>query len=156
MQRWIAAACVVLCLIAGGVYGLWKYKQSRPDFSYVPLPFNPESSEEQREQTAKELRARLLTDEILTGLVRDRDLERKWEYPSEQAAVEDLKRRAIFEAGETDMGKGMKMPTLNIGFRGKRSEQAELQALSKRMMEDVQRVVTPPKPSAEGPVPAKF
>ena len=157
MQRWIVMACVVLALLmGGGVFAVWKIRQSRPDFSYVPLPFNPESSAEQREQTVKEMRGKLLTDTILTGVVRDCDIERKWNHPSEQAAVEDLRRRAIFEAGETDLGKGMKVPTLNIGFRGKKGEHEDLEALAKRMMADVQRVVAPAKESDSGSMPAKF
>jgi len=155
MQRWIVAAAVVLCLLlGGGAFGYWKYKQSGPDFSYVPLPFNPESTEEQRLQSVKEMKEKLLTDTILTGVVRDCNIEQKWKLSSEQGAVEELRRRVIFEAGETNI-KGIPTPTLNIGFRGKVAEHDDLAALAQRMMEDVQRLVIP-KDENSGTVPAKY
>lgn len=156
MQRWIVAFVVVLCLLlGGGAFAYWKMKQNGPDFSYVPLPFNPESSEEQRQQTVAAMKEKLLTQEILTQIVRDCNITTKWKLASEQAAVEEIKRRMIFEAGETKLN-GIPTATLNIGFRGKVSEHNDLAALSKRMMEDVQRLVTPTKTQDAGPIPAKF
>lgn len=156
MQRWIVAAAVVLCLLLGlGAFAYWKVKQNGPDFSYIPLPFNPDTTEGQREQTVKAMKAQLVTDTILTGVARDCGIEAKWDLPSEQAAVEELKRRLIFEAGETKL-KGIPTATLNIGFRGKVAEHKDLQALSNRMMEDVQRVMAPNERQQDNPVPAKY
>jgi hypothetical protein len=145
MQRWIALAALVLCLLGGGaVFGVWKYKQGLPDKRFVPLAFNPDSTEEQRQKSVQDMRERLLTDEILTGVVRDCDVEGKWKLPSEAAAVEELRKRVIIEAGETRI-KGMPVATLNIGFKGIAAEHDELNALAERLMKDVQRLVTPPK-----------
>lgn len=157
MQRWIVAGVFVLCLLlGGGAFAYWKIKkQNTPDFSYVPLPFNPESTEEQRQKTVAQMKEKLLTPEILTQVARDCNITSKWELPSEEAAVEELKRRMIFEAGETKI-KGIPTATLNIGFKGKVSEHDDLQALSQRMMEDVQRLVAPPKTQDAEPIPAKF
>ena len=156
MQRWIVAGVLVLCLLlGGGAFAYWKIKQNGPDHSYVPLPFNPESTEEQREQTVKEMKEKLLTKEILTQVVRDCDITNKWKLASEEVAVEDIKRRIIFEAGETKI-KGIPTATLNIGFKGKVSEHKELVALAHRLMADVERLVTPQKAPDAEPNPAKF
>lgn len=153
MQRWIVLAALVLCLLGGGsVYGYWRYKQNLPDKRWVPLPFNPEVSEAQRLESVKMMRERLLTDEILTGVVRDCDVQGKWELPSEEAAVEELRKRVFIDAGET-VYRGIPAATLNIGFNGKAGERAVLDLLAERMMEDVKRFITPPPPptAAEAP-----
>lgn len=156
MQRWIVAGVLVLCLLlGGGAFAYWKVKQNSPDFSYVPLPFSPESTDEQRRQTVKEMKDKLLTKEILTQVVRDCNITSKWALASEEAAVEEIKRRVIFEAGETKV-KGIPTATLNIGFKGKVSEHKDLVALAQRLMEDVQRLVASAKPQDAEPAPAKF
>ena len=145
MQRWIALAALVLCLLGGGaVFGVWKYKQGLPDKRFVPLAFRPDSTEEQRLASVGMMRERLLTDEILIGVVRDCNIEGKWKLPSEQAALEELRKRVVLEAGETRI-KGMPVPTLNIGFKGIAAEHDELNALAERLMKDVQRLIAPPK-----------
>lgn len=152
MQRWIALAALLLVLFGGAVFGFWKYKQSQPDKRYVPLAFHPESSDEQRVAEVKLLRDKLLTDAILTGVARDCDIERKWDLSGEKEAVADLRRRVILEAGETRMN-GVPTPTMNIGFRGTVGERPELNALSERLMQDVQRLITAGNPQAQ-PAPA--
>lgn len=155
MQRWIALAALVLCLLAGGaVFGVWKYKQGLPDKRYVPLAFNPESTEEQRQKSVEEMREKLLTDEILTGVVRDCDIEGKWKLPSEQAAIEELRKRVVLESGETRI-KGIPVATLNIGFKGIAAEHDDLNALAERLMKDVQRLIAPP-PGESASVPTGF
>ena len=154
MQRWIVVASAVLfLLVGGGAFTYWKVRQNKPDFSYIPLPFTPESTASQREETVKGLRERLITDPILIGLVRDCNIEKQWKLPSEQAAVEELKKRVIFKPGETTI-QGIKMETLNIGFNGIVSEHRELQSLSNRLMEDVQRILS--RPGQPETVPTKF
>jgi hypothetical protein len=156
MQRWIVLAALVLCLLGGGtVVGFWKHRQNQPDRRWVPLPFNPESSEEQRQQSVAQMRERLLTDAILTGVVRDCDVQGKWELPSEAAAVEELKKRAFIDAGEM-LVKGQPVATLNIGFRGKAGESAELDQLAERLMDDVKRLIAPPSRTEASAEPAKY
>lgn len=148
MQRWIVLAALVLCLLGGGsVYGYWKYKQNLPEKRWVPLPFNPEASEAQRLESVKMMRDRLLTDDILTGVVRDCDVQGKWKLPSEEAAVEELRKRVFIDIGET-IFKGIPTATLNIGFKGKAGERPELDLLAERLMQDVKRFIGPP-PSSE-------
>lgn len=155
MQRWIVLAALVLCLLGGGtVFGYWKYKQNLPDRRWVPLPFNPEASQEQRKQSVLEMRERLLTDTILTGVVRDCNVQGKWNLATEEAAVQELKNRVFVDEGEIVVN-GVPAATLNIGFRGKVGEQVILDQLSERLMQDVKRLIAPPQP---GPAvaPAKF
>ena len=154
MQRWIVLAALVLCLLGGGsVYGYWRYKQNLPEKRWVPLPFNPEASEAQRLESVKMMRDRLLTDEILTGVVRDCDVQGKWKLPSEEAAVEELRKRVFIDVGETAF-KGIPAATLNIGFKDKAGERDELDLLAERLMQDVKRFIAPPpssQSSAESP-----
>jgi hypothetical protein len=146
MQRWIVLGALVLSLLGGGLmFGYWKHHQNKPDRQWVPIPFNPESTQAQRDKSVEELRKALLTETVLTGIVRDCSIESKWKLESEQAAVEEIKRRVIIEEGETVL-KGIPTATLNIGFKGTVGEQPELKMLAQRMIEDVQRLVqsTPP------------
>ena len=153
MQRWIVLAALVLCLLGGGsVYGYWRYKQNLPDKRWVPLPFNAEVSKAQRLESVKMMRERLLTDEVLTGVVRDCDVQGKWELVSEEAAVEELRKRVFIEEGET-LFKGIPAATLNIGFKGKVGESRELDLLAERMMEDVKRFIAPPPSPTSAEVP---
>lgn len=155
MQRWIVLAALVLCLLGGGtVFGYWKYKQNQPDRRWVPLPFNPEASQEQRKQSVVEMRERLLTDTILTGVVRDCNVQGKWKLPTEESAVQELKNRVFVDEGEIVVN-GVPAATLNIGFRGKVGEQVILDQLSERLMQDVKRLIAPPPP-APGVEPAKY
>ena len=154
MQRWIVLGALVLCLLGGGaVFGVWKYKQGQPDRQYVPLAFNPDSTEEQREKSVAELRTALLKDAVLTGIVRDCGIESKWKLASEQAAVDELRKRVIIEAGETRI-KGIPTATLNIGFKGIAAETNDLKMLAERLMEDVQRLVQPAGGTAPEATPA--
>jgi hypothetical protein len=156
MQRWIVLAALVLCLLGGGtVFGYWKYKQNQPEKRWVPLPFNPDSSQDQRKQSVIEMRERLLTDAILTGVVRDCDVQGKWKLASEQAAVADLKNRVFVDEGEIVVN-GVPAATLNIGFRGKFGEREILDDLAERLMEDVKRLIAPPPSPGPSLEPTKF
>jgi hypothetical protein len=154
MQRWIVLGALVLSLIGGGLMFLyWKHHQSRPDRQWVPLAFNPESTQQQREQSMEELRKALFNDTVLTGIVRDCGIESAWKFESEQAAVEEIKRRVFIETGETVI-KGIPTATLNIGFKGTVGEQPELKLLAGRLIKDVDRLINPTAPPPSGPTPA--
>ncbi|MCW1887363.1 hypothetical protein OKA04_21680 [Luteolibacter flavescens] len=143
MQRWIVLGALVLTLLgSGSVFGYWKHRQNTPDRQWVELPFNPESTQAQRDKSVEELRKALLTETVLTGIARDCGIEAIWELGSEQAAVEELRRRVVIEEGETTY-KGIPTSTLNVGFRGIVAERPELIELAERMSKDVQRLVNP-------------
>jgi hypothetical protein len=155
MQRWIVLAALVLCLLGGGsMVGVWKYRQNKPEKRWVPLPFNPDATDEQRKQSVLEMRERLITDAILTGVVRDCDVQGKWKLASEGAAVAELRNRVFVDEGETYFN-GVPAATLNIGFRGKIGERVELDQFAERLMEDVKRLIAPPQPEPVAE-PAKF
>jgi len=132
--------------------GYWKHHQSRPDRQWVPIPFDPESTQAQRDKSVEELRKVLLTDAVLTGIARDCGIESKWKLESEQVALEELKRRVFIETGETVI-KGIPTATLNIGVKGNVGEQQELRQLAERLIADVQRLVAP-TPQKPMPTPA--
>ena len=70
-----------------------------------------------------------ISEPVPSGSRTDCGIESKWKLQSEQAAVEELKRRAIIEVGETTI-KGIPSATLNIGFKGNVGEQPELKQLA--------------------------
>jgi hypothetical protein len=144
MQRWIVVAALVVCLLGGAtVAGVWwNHRQNKPDKRWVPLEFNPDLSEAQRQESVAHMRESLLTDAILTGVVRDCDVQGEWELPSEEAAVAELRKRVFIDAGER-MVKGMPVATLNIGFRGTVGQKDYLDRLAGRLMEDVLRMIAP-------------
>lgn len=151
MQRWIVIIALVLLLLGGGaVFGLWKFKQTRPDRIYVPLHFSTESTTEQRRQTADEMRSRLLTREILAAVARDTNVASAWNLGSEEAAVEELSKRAFVEVGEAPSPSGGRAPSLNVGFRGIRAENGMLRTLTDRLGEDLKKIIeserTSPQP----------
>jgi hypothetical protein len=87
-------------------------------------------------------------------VVRDCGIVSKWGLPSESAAVEELRKRAILRSG-TDLIEGIHTDTLQIGFQGVVAEHDDLQALSKRLMEDVARLIKPaPVQETSSPAPA--
>jgi hypothetical protein len=155
MQRWIVVAALVLLFLGGaGIFAVWKIKQQHPDFSYIPLGFSETSTEAQRDASVTEMRERLLTDAILTSVVRDCGIVSKWGLPSESAAVAELRQRVILRSG-TDQINGVYTDTLQIGFKGVVSEHDDLQALAKRLMEDVARLIQPqPAERTTTPAPA--
>ena len=142
MQRWIVVGALVLFLLGGGgLFAVWKVKQNTTrDFSYVPLPFRADSTEEQRKASVEDMREKLLTDEILTGVVRDCNIVSKWSLPSEAAALAELRKRVILKA-DTNRIDNVDMEVLRIGFEGVVAEHDDLQALSQRLMEDVHRII---------------
>lgn len=156
MQRWIIAGVVGFFLLGGGaIFGYWKIKQQTPDHRYIPLPFNASATAETRASKAAEYKERLLTDAILTGVVRDCNIVSKWRLPSETAAVAVLRERAMIEEGTDNVGN---TPTdcLRIGFRGVVAEHNDLEALAERLMQDVGRLIeqdtkgTAPAPADAG------
>ncbi len=156
MQRWIVVAALVVCLLGGAsVAGIWwNHRQNKPEKRWVPLDFNPESTEVQRQEIVVQMRENLLTDAILTGVARDCDVQGEWEMPSEEAAVAELRKRVFVDAGER-MVKGMPVASLNIGFRGTVGQKEYLDRLSGRLMEDVRRMIAP-QPAAPAAGPASY
>jgi hypothetical protein len=151
MQRWIVVAALLVSLLGGAtVAGVWwNHRQNKPDKRWVPLEFNPDLTEAQRQESVLQMRENLLTDAVLTGVVRDCDVQGEWELPSEEAAVAELRKRVFVDAGEL-MVKGMPVATLNIGVRGTVGQKEYLDRLAGRLIEDVRRLIAPQAPASAG------
>jgi hypothetical protein len=149
MQRWIVMSVVVLALLVGGSgFAYWTYKQGRPHPVWVPLPINPELSDEKREEIAKELKMKLGTTEILTRLSKDLDLPKRWQMTSDDEVAAELGRRLFVTLGEADSPLG-KVPSLNIGVQGTRKDKAISEEIAMRLMKEVRKLLgvesRPPK-----------
>jgi len=150
MQRWIIAGIAAVALAIIGLAGAYLYLQNdrakRPDRIWVPLMLNDESDAEDRERSARELRERLATDEILGKISADLDIRARLGLPTEEAAIAELRRRMFVEVGEHDY-----QPSMNIGFDGITRENAMLRELTGRLMQDVSGILNLGPPPADSP-----
>lgn len=150
MQRWMMIAGMVFMLGCVGMMGGYKWlqneKANRPDRVWVPIPLNAKYDNEQHEAFASRLRTQLGSDEILGKISEEMELQSRGDFPTEEAALVDLRTRFICEVGEHNYA-----PSLNIGFRGVARENAMLRELTERVMKDFQAVVKNSNGSSEAP-----
>jgi len=140
MQRWIVMGVVaMILLIGGGGFAYWNYKQGRPHPVWVPLPLNPELSDEKREEVAKELKAKLGTTEILTRVSKDLNLTKRWQMASDDEVAGELGRRLFVTVGQADSALG-KVPSINIGVQGTRKDKEVSQEIATHLMKDVRKL----------------
>ena len=130
----------LILLVGGGGYAYWTYKQGRPHPVWVPLPINPELSDEKREEIAKELKMKLGTTEILTRLSKDLDLTKRWQMASDDEVAAELGRRLFVTLGEADSPLG-KVPSLNIGVHGTRKDKGISEEIAMHLMKDVRKLL---------------
>lgn len=144
MQRWILWAVlgvVGLALIGGGgLYGYREYSQGKPAPIWVPIPLNPETPLEKREEIAAEMSEKLRTDEILGKVVSDLGLVGKFGVSDEAAAIEELGRRLFVEVGTAATGLG-EIPAINVGMNGSRREVELSTEMTERVVKDVFRMI---------------
>lgn len=141
-------AVVAMALILGsGAYGFRVFKQNRNHPMWVPLPINPELTGEKRGEIAKDLEAKLKTDENLLQVSEDLKLAEAWSLPSAEEAAKLLKRRVFVKVGETTSGANT-VPSINIGVLGKVKDKELSGKIAMRLMDDVWELVgvkPPPK-----------
>lgn len=146
MQRWMMIGAMVVMLgcvgLMGGFMWLKNERANRPDSIWVPVALNTELSYEQHHEFAEKLRENLSSDEILTKISKEMNLRELGQFPTEEAAVTDLRMRLMCEVGEHNYA-----PSLNVGFRGVRREKQLLRDLTERLMQDFNAIVSPPDPS---------
>lgn len=142
MQRWIVIAVVVAFLgaIAGG-FGLWTYRQNRPQKVWVPLALNAELPAEKQELAAKEIKAKLLEGNIIAEVVKDVNLASKLDLPSNEAAEAEVRNRLFVELGETAGPTGATVPSLNIGLNCQRKTFNVMGEVATRIMKDVWKIL---------------
>jgi hypothetical protein len=142
MQRWIVIAVVVALLGAvGGGFGLWTYRQNRPQKVWVPLALNAALPAEKKEQLAKDVKAKLLEGTIIADAVKDVNLASKLNLPSNEAAEAEVRNRLFVELGETPGANGAAVPSLNIGLNCQRKTFNVMGEVATRMMKDVWKML---------------
>ncbi|MFM2296594.1 MAG: hypothetical protein RL117_301 [Verrucomicrobiota bacterium] len=125
MQRWILFGLVAgFLLVVGAGAGLWVMRQNRPDQQWVPLPLNPNSSPQDRENLVKTMELTLQDPEVLAKVVQDFSLQQQWDLSSQEAAQELLKSRMFVRIGEFRHPMTQEqLITLDIGVKGVSKEQ---------------------------------
>ena len=136
----------MLLLGAGGVFGLYRYKQTRPHPVWVPLPINPELSTEKRDEIIKDLKAKLGEREALVNVSKDVGLVEKWHLASDEAGAGELEKRLFVKTGEMDTPMG-KVPAIHVGVRGNRKESKVSGEIAMRLMKDVWKILGIPPPA---------
>lgn len=126
MRKWLIPGIVAFVLLLGGAaFGIRIIKQNRPAPFWVEIPIKLPSDGAQLEKLEKDLRQRVLSDDILVPVVREMDLARRWDLPGEQAAVAELRRRAFVQFKDTGF--------LKIGLNGKRKDMATTSEVAKKL-----------------------
>jgi hypothetical protein len=148
MQRWIVFGVVVVALmLGGGGFAYKSYKQNRPHPVWVPLPINPELPGEKRTEIARELKTQLAKPEILIQVSKDLALPQALGLASDEQAAKEIAERLFVNVGEADSPTGTKVPSINIGVRGKAREQEVSGKIAMRLMQDVWKIlgIKPPE-----------
>ena len=126
MRKWLIPAIVAFVLLLGGAaFGIRVIKQNRPAPFWVQIPMKLPSDGAQLDKLEKDLRQRVLADDILVPVARELDLARRWNLPGEDAAVAELRRR-VFVRFQTS-------GFLEIGLTGKRKEMATTSEVAKKL-----------------------
>lgn len=136
-----------MLMFGGAIYAYSNYKQNRPHPMWVPLPINRELPEEKRTEIATDLKTKLSTDDILTQVSKDLSLPAKMELPDDAAAVAEVRKRLFVDLGEADSPVG-RVPSINIGVKGKNRDKDLSGQIAMRLMEDVWKILgikPPPK-----------
>jgi hypothetical protein len=151
MQRWIVFGVVaVLLVLGGGGFAYRTYKQNRPQPMWVPLPINPELPQEKRKEVVTELKKSLLKPEVLIQVSKDLGLPKTLGLPTDEAAANDIAQRLFVEVGEADAPTGGKVPSINIGIRGKRKDSEVSGKIAMRLMQDVWKILGIKPPPQKG------
>jgi hypothetical protein len=146
MQRWIVVTAIALAVlvlaVAGGAYASWSKRQVMPTRVYVPLPLNPELTEELRDQAADNIRRQIEQPPVLVNVARSSGLATALDLPNDEAAAEFLRERLFVDVGETATTMGV-APALEIGFRCKVREFKDVSAAATDLMKEVWKIVNP-------------
>lgn len=137
----------MVLLIGGGGVAYWNYKQNLPHPVWVPLPINPQLSDEKREEIANELKAKLGTTETLARVSKDLNLPTRWHMASDDEVAGELGRRLFVDVGEADSPMG-KVPAIKIGVHGTRRDKVISEEIAMHLIKDVRKLLgvdSPPK-----------
>jgi hypothetical protein len=141
----------VVLMLGGGGFAYKSYKQNRPHPIWVPLPINPELPGEKRTEIARDLKAKLATPEILIQVSKDLGLPKALGFTSDEAAANDLAERLFVNVGEADSPDGTRVPSINIGVRGRSKDREISGKIAIRLMKDVSAILGIKPPVREEP-----
>jgi hypothetical protein len=130
----------LLLLAGGGYYGFHQYRMGKSSPRWVPLPLRYDVPMEQQKELARQLEEKLRNDDFLKTVVVDAKLKEGFKVESEEAALEELKRRMFVKVGSFQSPTGS-VPSVNIGLEGTRREQAVLDAGSMGLIKEVWRLM---------------
>lgn len=136
-----------MLMFGGAIYAYSNYKQNRPQPMWVPLPLNHELPEEKRQEVAKDLKTKLAEDAVLLQVSKDLGLPAKMEVGSDAEVVTKLRERLFVDVGEAEGPMG-RVPSINIGVRGKVRDMELSGQIATRLMDDVWKILgvkPPPK-----------
>ena len=138
---YVGVGIVGLILLVGGAFVARKeYYASKPGPIWVPLTLTVGISMEEQNALADQIDERLRDDDLLRQIVIDADLQNGFNQPTEEAAIEELKRRLFAKAGSADTPQGS-VPSVNVGVTGTRREHEVLERAAKRIIKDVWRMM---------------
>ena len=137
-----------MLVFGGGLFAYRNYKQNRPHPMWVPLPINPELPVEKQDKIAKELKQKLCQKEVLAQVSKDLGLTNEWKLSSDEKCADELLKRIFVDVGMKDTPLG-RVPSINIGIRGKEKESELSGKISMRLMKDVMHIIKPPSPTPE-------
>ncbi len=138
----------MMLVVGGGGYAWWNHKQNRPAPVWVPLPINPERTDDERATAARELKGKLDSPGILIQISKDLDLTHKWNLPSDEAAASEISKRLFVRIGEADTPMG-KVPSINVGVDGKVKEMKVNGEIATRLMKETMKLFGIKSPQPE-------
>jgi hypothetical protein len=130
-----------MLVLGGGGFAYKTYQRNRPQPIWVPLPINPELPDEKRKEVAAELKKSLMKPEVLLQVSKDLGLPKSFGLPSDEAAANEVAQRMFVEVGEADAPTGGKVPSINIGIKGKRKDAGVSGKIAMRLMQDVWKIL---------------
>jgi hypothetical protein len=131
-----------MALMLGGAGLAYKsYKGNRPQPIWVPMPINPELPVEKRAGIAKELKGHLTKPEILIQVSKDLALPKAFGVSNDEQAANELAQRMFVDLGEADSPLGTRVPSINIGFKGKVKDKELSGKIALRLMQDVWKIL---------------
>jgi hypothetical protein len=135
MQRLILFGLLgAFALMIAAVGGYWWMKQNREDQRWVPMPVNPGSSLEEREELQKQIETHMRRDAVVKSIVSELSLAQRWNVGSEAEAAERFKQVMFVRLGEFRHPATQEtFATIDIGVKGKRKEQTLLEEIATRM-----------------------
>jgi len=131
----------LMLLAVGGYLGLREYRLGKPAPIWVPVPLRVGIPMEDQEALAKKIEDKLRDDALLRQVVIDANLQQGFEQPTEDAALEELKRRLFVKVGTAQTPQGISVPSINVGVDGTRREKKVLEDAAIRMIKDVWRMI---------------